>query len=584
MTWTGRRIACAILGLTLLASGCARDQVEGHREMTSLVGPGPDPAAAVEEPRVATTAFLGTNRGEEPAADAKKPAAGPVRLPPIPKPAEPAGQAEEAPLPPGVLAGDGDPRPPSIPASRELIPPPQPLPPSQPITLHVDDTDVRKVLEMLSRQAKENILVSPNVAGSVTLDLRGMSLDDALQAIATLCHISFKRRDGAVYVYTTAEIDQVEEEDLPVRVYRLNHVRGPDLEKMVKPILSKRGVVSSSPESEVGIKSNDEKAGGDSPGGNDVLIVQDHERILKRVDRVIEQIDVQPVQVLIEAVIVAVKLENGMDLGVNFAVLDGAQNALTVAGSGAAINAAAGFTPATVITTAGKVVGDTTSGFAENSQGLKFGFVDNTVTGFLRALESLGETEILACPRLLVLNKQRAELQLGDRLGYKTLTQTQTSTVEQVQFMDVGTQLRLRPFITSDGMVRMEVHPEKSTGKVDLAGVPQTNNAQVTTNVMVPDGATIVIGGLMETEREVDEKGIPLLCRIPYLGILFRHNVTTTTRKELIVILTPHIWNPASPGSLNGLPQPRCLEELPARAGVDAIVCPKRPPIAEALR
>jgi len=150
--------------------------------------------------------------------------------------------------------------------------------------------------------------------------------------------------------------------------------------------------------------------------------------------------------------------------------------------------------------------------------------------------------------------------------------------------MDVGTQLRLRPFVTSDGMVRMEVHPEKSTGKVDLAGVPQTNSAQVTTNVMVPDGATIVIGGLMETEQVVDEKGIPLLCRIPYLGILFRHNVTTTTRKELIVILTPHIWNPASPGSLNGLPQPRCLEELPARAGVEAVLCPTRPPIADALR
>ncbi len=582
MTGTGRIAAYAILGLTVLAFGCAHDYSEGHRESASLGGPGPDPAAEAPKHPLTTAAPAGPGRGGEAAADPGRVPVAPLPLPPSPRPAGPADQAEDAPLPPGVLAGEMERQP--APVSRESIPPPRPLPSGEPVTLHVDDTDVRKVLEMLSRQAKENILVSPNVAGAVTLDLRGMSLDDALEAIATLCHLSFKRRDGAVYVYTAAELDQIEEQDLPVRVYRLNHVRAVDLEKMVKPLLSKRGVLSSSPESEVGIKSDDEKAGGDSPGGNDVLIVQDHERILKRVDRVIEQIDVRPVQVLIEAVIVSVKLENGMDLGVNFAVLDGAQNALTVAGSGWAINSAAGFTPATVITAGGKLVGDATSGFAQATHGLKFGFVDNSVTGFLHALESLGRTEVLACPRLLVLNKQRAELQLGDRLGYKTQTQTQTSTVEQVQFMDVGTQLRLRPFVTSDGMVRMEVHPEKSTGKVDLAGVPQTNSAQVTTNVMVPDGATIVIGGLMETEQVVDEKGIPLLCRIPYLGILFRHNVTTTTRKELIVILTPHIWNPASPGSLNGLPQPRCLEELPARAGVEAVLCPTRPPIADALR
>lgn len=470
MTGTGRSTAHAILGLILLVFGCAHDYSEGHRELASLGGPGPDPAAAAPKHPITTTALASPSRGEKAAADPGNAPVAPVPLPPVPKPTGPANQAEEAPLPPGVQAGEVERQP--APVSRESIPPPRPLPSGEPVTLHVDDTDVRKVIEMLSRQAKENILVSPNVAGSVTLDLRGMSLDDALQAIATLCHLSFKRQDGAVYVYTAAELDQIEEEDLPVRVYRLNHVRALDLEKMVKPLLSKRGVLSSSPESEVGIKSDDEKAGGDSPGGNDVLIVQDHERVLKRVDRIVEQIDVQPVQVLIEAVIVAVKLENGMDLGVNFAVLDGAQNALTVAGSGAAINSAVGFTPAAVITAGGKLVGDAASGFAQDSQGLKFGFVDNSVTGFLRALESLGQTEVLACPRLLVLNKQRAELQLGDRLGYKTLTQTQTSTVEQVQFVDVGTQLRLRPFVTSDGMVRMEVHPEKSTGKVDLAGDP----------------------------------------------------------------------------------------------------------------
>ena len=263
---------------------------------------------------------------------------------------------------------------------------------------------------------------------------------------------------------------------------------------------------------------------------------------------------------LIEAIIVRVTLEKGMDLGVNFALLDGAGRAVGVVGSGAAINAAAGFTPASVLTAGGKLVGNPLTGLAQDTQGVKFGFVDKSSTGFLEALQTMGETKVLACPRLLVLNKQRAELQLGKRLGYKTLTQTQTSTVEQVNFMDIGTRLLLRPFVSSDGIVRMEIHPERSTGKLDINGVPQTESAQVTTNVMVPNGATIVIGGLMEDEVVTDYAGIPLLSQLPWLGFLFRHTTDSSTKNELVVILTPRIWKPECPQALNQVGPPRSVE------------------------
>ena len=104
----------------------------------------------------------------------------------------------------------------------------------------------------------------------------------------------------------------------------------------------------------------------------------------------------------------------------------------------------------------------------------------------------------MASPQILVLNKQPAEIQLGQRLGYFTSTQNLTSTVQQVQFLNTGTLLRFRPFISNDGMIRMEVHPEKSTGSV-TNNVPNSNTSEVTTNVMVPDGATMVIGGLSKT-------------------------------------------------------------------------------------
>ena len=107
------------------------------------------------------------------------------------------------------------------------------------LQLHVDDADVRKVLEMVSRQGKVNILVSPSVTGVVTLDLRDMTVEEGIEAIARLCRLTVRRDKDLVYVYTKAEADQGD--DLPVRVYHLNYARGSDLEKMIKPLLTKRG-------------------------------------------------------------------------------------------------------------------------------------------------------------------------------------------------------------------------------------------------------------------------------------------------------------------------------------------------------
>jgi uncharacterized repeat protein (TIGR01451 family) len=118
--------------------------------------------------------------------------------------------------------------------------------------------------------------------------------------------------------------------------------------------------------------------------------------------------------------------------------------------------------------------------------------------------------------------------------------------VQQIQFLPVGTLLRVRPFISTDGMVRMEIHPERSSGQLDQNGIPQTNTTELTTNVMVPDGATIVIGGLMDNEEDKDQQGTPILCDIPLFGVLFRQRHQANIKKELVVLLTPHIWAPSA--------------------------------------
>ena len=240
---------------------------------------------------------------------------------------------------------------------------------------------------------------------------------------------------------------------------------------------------------------------------NDMVVIQDYESNLKIIDQIIQRLDVQPVQVLIEAVIISVELDLDTQLGVNFAVVDNLGQQLGTIGAGAVINSNVGFTPASVLTAAGKIAASATpdpNGFASSTNGIKYGFISNNITGFIRALETVGSTKILASPRILVLNKQRAEIQLGSRLGFRSsVTQNIIGTTQQVQFLNTGTLLRLRPFVSSDDMVRMEIHPERSEGVVDpTTGLPSATTAELTTNVMVPDGATLVIGGLMEDEDD----------------------------------------------------------------------------------
>jgi type IV pilus secretin PilQ/predicted competence protein len=424
------------------------------------------------------------------------------------------------------------------------------------IDIHAKDLAVRAMLEMLSRAAKVNILVSKDVAGELTLELHDKTLDDVLDAIVKLCHVTVQRNNGVIYVTTIAELQQAEEENLPMRVYHLNYVNATDVEKMIKPLLSQgKGVLTTSPKSETGVAADGSKAGGDSMAGGDIIIVKDYEQELKAVDRLIAEIDVQPIQVLIEAVIVQVTLDKDMELGVNYAVLDSGRKTLATFGNAAAVNAATGFTPASVVTAAGAM----TNGFADGTNGVKFGWVGGPTSGFISALETFGETKVLASPRILVLNKQHAEIQLGDKLGYQTITQFQTSTTQTVQFLDVGTLFRFRPFVTSDGVIRMEIHPEKSSGEINLQGVPQQHTAEVTTDVMIPDGATLAIGGLIDNEIDKKWEGLPYLSRIPVIGDAFRHTIVTTAKKELIVIITPHILPAACPERINYLGRPRTL-------------------------
>jgi type II secretory pathway component GspD/PulD (secretin) len=184
-----------------------------------------------------------------------------------------------------------------------------------------------------------------------------------------------------------------------------------------------------------------------------------------------------------------------------------------------------------------------TTGFANvGGSGLRIGISSGDFRAFITALETVTDTTILANPKILAVNKQLGQVYIGTKIGYTSqTTQTQTSTTQQVDFLDTGTKLTFRPYIGNDGYIRMDIHPKDSSGTLKANNIPDEQSTELATNIMVRDGQTIVIGGLFRDVVVTSRSQIPLLGDLPLIGALFRSTTDTNQRQEVIVLLTPHI-------------------------------------------
>lgn len=393
------------------------------------------------------------------------------------------------------------------------------------LIINIRNEDIRKVLEMLSEQGNLNILASNSVQGKVSATLTGVDLESALQAILRSTGYVARREGKFIYVGTSEDFLRMEQtaDRIGTRVYHPNYVKASDLKDLIQPLLTEKvGLVSVSTPAEIGIATDDDKVGGNNFAGGEAVLVRDYENVLAQIDQVVAEIDVRPMQVHIEAMILSVRLNDSDKFGVDFKKL--INNSNFTIGWGTPV--------------------DSLSEVTFTQGGLKFGLIDGDIGTFVEALETIGETNVIAAPRLMVLNKHRADILIGRQEGYVNTTQTETATTQSVQFLDIGTQLRIRPFISPDGLIRMEIHPELSDGAVTVQGnftLPQKDVTKVTTNIMVRDGCTVVIGGLMQEQAISSINQIPFFGNLPLVGVLFRRTTEELKRVEIIVLVTPHI-------------------------------------------
>ena len=411
--------------------------------------------------------------------------------------------------------------------------------------LSLHNADVRVVMLQLSENAQRTIVISPAIQGNLTADFYGVTFDEAVESISKVMDFICIKESKRLMVYTLAEWDK-KQEQMSVRIYRLNNIRAKEASELLGGLLTEKGSIKLATPRELGLKDDSEEALVDH-NAQDVLVVKDLESVLLQMDELIPQLDRLPQQVLIEATILSVKLDDTNALGVDLSILGGHTNmnrmgmTSTLAGLPTLGEDAVGLTNFSRVAAGAST---STSSLVPEG-GLSMSIVSNNIAMFIRALETTSDTTILANPKLLVVNRCLGEVNVGKEQGYQSGSEaTSSSTTSTTEILETGTILKVRPFIGKNGKIRMIIRPEISDGIIVEKGgiaLPESEVSKVTTEVIVDDGKTIVIGGLFQEKTVLTRHRVPLLGTLPNVGALFRSHKDEVIRSELIVLITPHI-------------------------------------------
>ncbi|MCH8251085.1 MAG: hypothetical protein IID36_01390 [Planctomycetes bacterium] len=410
------------------------------------------------------------------------------------------------------------------------------------VEMHVSELPIATVLHLLALESRRNIIASPGVTGSVTASLYDVTLDEALTAILSSLNAGFIEEGNFIHVHTNEELESIVLARHPrvTRVFPLNYVTAKDVKEYITPLLLEGDSVTASPPPQVGIGSSGDEGGGQDAGGRDFVVVTARQSVMEKVASLLAEIDIRPRQVLIEATILRAQLNDDNALGIDFTLVGGVDLQMLGAVSTGIQGVALGLLPAERFERANAAATTDFSGDVPPG-GISIGIIKDKVGVFLRALEEVTDTTVLANPKILTINKQRAQVIVGRRDGFLTTTVTETQAIQTVEFLETGTQLIFRPFIGDDGIVRVELHPEDSVGFVNAQGLPSEQTTEVTTNVFVRDGHTILIGGLFREVTTDARRQVPWIGNLPLVGQLFRSNADSTAREEVIILLTVHI-------------------------------------------
>ncbi len=399
------------------------------------------------------------------------------------------------------------------------------------ISLDFQDAEITNVIRLIAEVSGLNFVMADDVSGKVTLKLNDVPWDQALDIILEMHNLGKDREGNIIRVATLANLakqrdeearakeTKVKAEDLLTRVIYVNYAKADAMKTLLTKLLSPRGEIM------VDTRTN-------------ALIVKDIKDNLKEVERLSSRMDTKTPQVLIEARIAEVKPVFLRSLGIKWGAgynatsngnLVGIGNPLATSPINAGVPDFAVNLPAS--TSLGGI-------------GFTFGrFTQNPFTLDLRlsAGETQALTRVVSTPKVMVLDNHEALIEQGESVPFSTVSQEGT----QVQFIDANLTLKVTPHISPDGGILLDVHLSKNEAGPVSPGAPGPPifKKEVTTNVLLMDGETMVIGGIYETTKTESESGIPWLKDIPFIGWLFKNKETREDTSELLVFLTPKVMD-----------------------------------------
>jgi type IV pilus assembly protein PilQ len=406
------------------------------------------------------------------------------------------------------------------------------------VSLDFQDADLSNVLRLLADVSGLNIVIGENVKGKVTIKLINVPWDQALDIVLKMSNLGQIREGNIIRVATLADLAKQQDEeahakdarakaeDLITRVIYINYAKVDELAKTLKKYLSPRGEITV-----------DERT--------NTLVIKDVAKEINEAATLAKTLDERTPEVQIEARIVQADTSFARSLGIQWGVAFSTVNKNSVFGI-QGINNAAGVTP--------PAFGVTAPDFAVNlpasvsgmnavpSAGFNFGRLTNNPISLdlrLSAGELNGLTKTISSPKVTTLNNTKAKIEQGESIPFQT---SSANTGPTTTFVDANLVLEVTPHITPDQSIIMKVKAARdSLGSFSGPAGPSIAKRDATTEVLVRDGETTVIGGIFVDEKNETETGIPFLSKIPILGWLFKNSVNTDTKNELLIFITPSI-------------------------------------------
>jgi type IV pilus assembly protein PilQ len=430
------------------------------------------------------------------------------------------------------------------------------------LTLNFQDIDVRSVLQLLADTSGQNIVVSDSVTGNLTLRLQNVPWDQALDIVLRTKGLDKRRQDNVIIIGPTEELASREKAELAAHkevqelspthteFMQVNYAKVIDLAKLIKSTGAKDSMLSPR-----GSLSIDERT--------NTLLVLDTADKLADIRRLVQTLDVPVKQVLIEARIVIVSDTFERDLGARFGVTGyttaGPNSLISVTGNGIGAdtmtqsgitNLASGgrATPVTTPILDNRYQVNLPPAHSNGSIGISVLGGSHIVDLELSAAENEGKSETISSPRIITANQKQATIMQGVEIPYQ---ESASSGATTTQFKNAVLSLKVTPLITPDNRVvlDLDVQDDAVGQQVTSAtggSVPSIDTRQIITQVLVNDGQTVVLGGILDTTKSKTANKVPWLGDLPVLGNLFKTTTNINNKTELLIFITPKILREGS--------------------------------------